>query len=81
MDIDIPRTSEELKAIKKIARRKSVEHIERQFVMEALRRNDWNVTRAAGETDMQRTNFQALMHKYDIHARNTTGGSGVSEAS
>ena len=81
VDIDIPRTSEELKAIKKIARRKSVEHIERQFVLEALRRNDWNVTRAAGETDMQRTNFQALMHKYDIHARNTTGGSGVSEAS
>jgi len=81
VDVDVPKNSDELKATKKIARQKSVEHIERQFVLEALRRNDWNVTRAAGETDMQRTNFQALMHKYDIHARKTTEGSGISEAS
>ncbi len=81
VDIDVPKTSEELKESKKIARQKSVEHIERQFLLEALRRNDWNVTRAAGETDMQRSNFQALMHKYDIHIRKPTEGSGFTEAS
>lgn len=81
VDIDVARTSEELKEIKKVARRKSVEHIERQFVLEALRRNDWNVTKASSETKMQRTNFQALMHKYDIHIRKTTGDPGISGAS
>jgi DNA-binding NtrC family response regulator len=81
IDIDAPKTSEELKEIKKLARRKSVEHIERQFVLEALRRNDWNVTRAAAETEMQRTNFQALMHKFEIHAGKPTEGSGINEAS
>ena len=38
-------------------------------VLEALKRNDWNVTRSAEETGMQRANFQALMKKYDIRIR------------
>jgi transcriptional regulator with GAF, ATPase, and Fis domain len=66
---DVPRTSEELKQVKKAAREKSVEEIERLFVLEALKRNDWNVTRSAEETGMQRSNFQALMKKYNIHVR------------
>ena len=69
MDIDVPRTSEELKEIKKIARQKSVENVERHFVLAALKRNGWNVTRAAEETGMQRSNFQAMMSKYDIRIR------------
>jgi len=69
VDLDIPRTSEELKQIKKIARRKSVENVEKHFVLGALKRNGWNVTRAAEETGMQRSNFQALMKKYDIRIR------------
>jgi DNA-binding NtrC family response regulator len=69
VDLDIPRTSEELKQIKKIARRKSVENLERHFVLGALKRNAWNVTRAAEETGMQRSNLQALMKKYDIRIR------------
>jgi len=64
---DVPRTSEELKESKKLARQKSVEEIERTFVLEALKRNGWNVTRAAEDTGMQRTNLQALMTKYGIH--------------
>jgi len=64
---DAPRTGEELKQAKKAAREKSVEGIEKEFVLEALRRNAWNVTRSAAETGMQRANFQALMKKYDIH--------------
>jgi transcriptional regulator with GAF, ATPase, and Fis domain len=69
LEQDVPRTGEELKQAKKAAREKSVEGIEREFVLEALRRNAWNVTRSAEETGMQRANFQALMKKYDIHIR------------
>jgi DNA-binding NtrC family response regulator len=73
-EMDVPRTSEELKNIKKIARQKSVENVEKLFILGALKRNDWNVTASAEETGMQRTNFQALMKKYDIHVRGTTSG-------
>jgi DNA-binding NtrC family response regulator len=66
---DVPRTGEALKQAKKAAREKSVEGIEKEFVLEALRRNAWNVTRSAEETGMQRANFQALMKKHDIHIR------------
>jgi len=69
-DLDVPRTSEELKRIKKVARQKSVENIEKLFILGALKRNNWNVTASADETGMQRSNFQALMKKYDIQIRN-----------
>jgi DNA-binding NtrC family response regulator len=62
----VPKTSEELKELKKELREKSVEEVERRFVAEALQRNDWNVRRAAVEVGMQRPNFQALMRKYQI---------------
>jgi DNA-binding NtrC family response regulator len=71
---DVPGTNEELKKVKKEARGKAVERVERLFVLEALKRNGWNATRAASQTGMQRTNFQALMKKYHIHARDTGGG-------
>jgi DNA-binding NtrC family response regulator len=69
IDLDVPRTSEELKQLKKTVRQKSVESVEKQFVLGALKRNGWNVTRAAEATGMQRSNFQALMAKYDIRIR------------
>jgi len=77
-DLDVPRTGDELKQIKKIAREKSVENIEKLFVVEALKRNDWNVTRSAEETGMQRANFQALMKKYQIRIRGTEPNPGES---
>ena len=61
--------AEELKQIKKLAREKSVENIEKLFVLDALKRNAWNATRSAEETGMQRANFQALMKKYNIRIR------------
>ncbi|NJD34383.1 MAG: sigma-54-dependent Fis family transcriptional regulator [Betaproteobacteria bacterium] len=67
----VPRTSDDLKRIKKIAREKSVEEVEKLFVQETLRRNDSNVTRSAEETGMQRSNFQALMKKHNIRVRDT----------
>ncbi len=65
----IPMTSEELKELKKQAREKAVEEIEKAFLLSALERHQWNVTRAAEEVGMLRPNFQALMRKYHIRAR------------
>ncbi len=65
----IPMTSEELKEIKKQLREKAVEEIEKAFVINALERNQWNVTRAAEEVGMLRPNFQALMRKYNLRVR------------
>jgi transcriptional regulator with GAF, ATPase, and Fis domain len=70
-DLEVPRTSDDLKRIKKIAREKSVEDIEKLFIHETLKRNVWNVTKSAEETGMQRANFQALMKKYNIRVRDT----------
>lgn len=70
-DFEVPRTSDDLKRVKKIAREKSVEDIEKMFLQETLRRNASNVTRSAEETGMQRANFQALMKKYNIRVRDT----------
>jgi DNA-binding NtrC family response regulator len=81
LDLDVPRTSDELKRIKKVTREKSVENIEKLFVVEALKRNAWNVTKSAEETGMQRANFQALMKKYDIRVRGTEQGPDESGAS
>ncbi|HAL38647.1 MAG TPA: Fis family transcriptional regulator [Polaromonas sp.] len=80
LDLEVPRTSEDLKRIKKISREKSVEEVEKLFVQETLKRNASNVTRSAEETGMQRTNFQALMKKYNIRVRDTEFDSGESES-
>jgi DNA-binding NtrC family response regulator len=81
-DLAVPRTGDELKRVKKAAREKSVEEIEKQFVLEALKRNEWNVTKSAEDTGMQRPNFQALMKKYTIRVRDTQhdGGDETSDA-
>jgi DNA-binding NtrC family response regulator len=63
---DIPKTSEELKERKKDLRSKSIEEVEKSFIIGALKRNDWNITRASADVGMQRTNFHALMKKYEI---------------
>jgi two-component system NtrC family response regulator len=64
-----PRTNVELKRLKKELRLKTVEKVEKDFLVQALQRNGWNVTRAAKEVGMQRTNFQGLMTKHGIVAR------------
>jgi DNA-binding NtrC family response regulator len=69
LENQIPMTSEELKEIKKQMREKAVEVVERAFVLNALERHQWNVTRAAEEVGMLRPNFQALMRKYNLRAR------------
>jgi transcriptional regulator with GAF, ATPase, and Fis domain len=64
-----PRTNKELKELKKALKLKTVEKVERDFLIHALQRNDWNVTGAAKDVGMQRTNFQGLMRKHGIAAR------------
>jgi DNA-binding NtrC family response regulator len=61
-----PKTSEELKNLKKRVRESSVQEIEKLFVEESLMRNNWNISKAARDVNMQRSNFQALMRKYRI---------------
>ncbi len=61
-----PTTNEELKKIKKEIRQKAIAKVEKNFVINALVQNDWNVTRAAQKTGLQRTNFQTLMKKHNI---------------
>jgi transcriptional regulator with GAF, ATPase, and Fis domain len=63
---EVPRTSDELKERKRLAREKSIEEVERGFVLAALERTNWNVSRAAQDVQMQRSNFQALMRRHGI---------------
>lgn len=62
----IPKTNEELKRLKKKIRQKAVNKVEKNFALNALAQNDWNVTRSARKTGLTRTNFQALMKKHKI---------------
>ena len=63
---NIPSTNEELKRIKKEIRRKAVGKVEKNFILNALVKNDWNVTQAAESAGLQRSNFHNLMKKYGI---------------
>jgi len=65
-DLAIPSTNKELLALKKRLREQAVADVEREFVIEALQRNAWNVTRAAAEVGIQRPNFQMLMRRHGI---------------
>jgi len=62
----IPSTNEELKRLKKEVRKKAVDKIEKNFILNALAKNDWNVTQAAQAVGLQRTNLQNLMKKHGI---------------
>ena len=69
----IPHTAEELNEARKKLRDQAAADIEKTFLMEALRRNDHNVTRAADQTGMQRSNFQALLKKHGLRIRDIMG--------
>ena len=67
----VPQNNAEFLALKKKLREQAISELEREFVLDALQRNDWNVTRAAQEVNIQRSNFQALMRKHAIRSRNS----------
>jgi len=62
----VPQSADELKQTKRLIREQAVEPVEKAFALQALERNNWNITRAAEETGMQRPNFQALVKKLGI---------------
>jgi DNA-binding NtrC family response regulator len=64
--VQVPENNEELKKVKKEMRENAVKEVERNFIIQALMQNDWNVTRAAKKVGLQRTNFQNLMKKHGI---------------
>ncbi len=66
---EVPRSNEELKALKRTMRNHMFDDLERRFVIEALRRSGWNVSRAARETGLLRPNFHALMRKHRVRAK------------
>jgi len=63
---NIPSTNEELKHIKKEIRQKAVRTVEKKFILNALIKTNWNVTQAAQNVGLQRSNFHNLMKKYGI---------------
>jgi DNA-binding NtrC family response regulator len=63
----VPETNDELKRVKKEIREKAILKVEKNFVMNALMKNNWNVTHAARKVGLQRTNFQTLMKKHRIN--------------
>jgi DNA-binding NtrC family response regulator len=64
----VPRTNAEMQALKRRLHDQASSAIERAFVLEALRRSEWNVSQAARDTGILRPNFHALMRKYGIRA-------------
>lgn len=69
----VPSDARMLAQEKKELRAGSVESLERLFVLKALREAEWNVTIAARSVGMQRPNFHAMMRKYGISARGSSG--------
>ena len=62
----VPSTNEGLKKLKKEVKQRAGDRVEQNFLLHALAQNDWNVTRAAKNVGIQRTNFQNLLKKHAI---------------
>jgi len=72
-DLVIPRTNSEFLALKRRLREQAVADLERDFVLDALQRNGWNVTHAATEVGILRPNFQMLMRRHGIRSAQSGG--------
>ena len=70
----VPQTLAELNELKKRLRDQAVVEVEKAFLLEALRRSDYNVTRAAEQIGMQRPNFQSLLKKHNLRIRDLVSG-------
>jgi len=65
----IPTNAEDLKEMKRHIRDRSVENVEKAFAMNALKRSNWNISRAAEETGMLRPNFQTMLKRLGIQVK------------
>lgn len=64
----LPEAWEDFKQFKQEIREAAVRDLEVRYLNEALSRAQGNVTKAAENVGMRRTNFHSLMKKYGLHA-------------
>ena len=64
--VNIPWTNEELRKLKNQAKKEAIKDVERLFVIKALKKSNWNITKAADAVGMKRQNLQALVRKYQV---------------
>ncbi|HLD45078.1 MAG TPA: helix-turn-helix domain-containing protein, partial [bacterium] len=62
----IPETAKELRKAKKMLKDKFYGELEKNFVLQVLKKSNGNITHAARLAGMQRPNFHALMRKHNI---------------
>lgn len=67
----LPRSWEDFKKLKQQVRDAAVEDLERRFLSETLQRHSGNVSKAAEEIGIQRTNLHALIRKYGLSPEET----------
>jgi len=65
----LPETWEGFKALKHRVAERAVRDLEQQFLSRALEQADGNVTRAADNVGMQRTQFHALLRRHGLGGR------------
>lgn len=65
----IPETLQELKAMKKRLLEEGFGHVEKAFLIKALKDCKGNITHAAEKVGMQRANFSALMKKHHVSTK------------
>jgi len=66
LGMPLPKNWEDFKKLKQQVRDATGQELERRYVTETLERCDGNVSRAAKEIGIQRTNLHALMRRYGI---------------
>lgn len=64
--VPLPRSWEEFKRLKQQVRDSAVQQLERRFLLDVLERCESNVSRAAEEIGIQRTNLHALLRKHGL---------------
>jgi DNA-binding NtrC family response regulator len=62
----LPKTWDEFKKLKQQVRDTAVQELERRFLADALERSGGNVSKAAEEVGIQRTNLHALLRKHGL---------------
>ena len=63
---DLPKTWEEFKKLRKYIQDNAIAEIEKRFLREAMKQANGNISLAAKEVRMHRTNFHLLLRKYNI---------------
>ncbi|NOR23803.1 MAG: response regulator [Desulforhopalus sp.] len=72
----LPETVDELKAVKKDLLENYFGSIEKAFLLKALTDCDGNITQAAQQVGMQRSNFSSLMKKHKVSAQDKGSSEG-----